>query len=214
MAARGRASAGRFRCRARAGRQSPDGQSRRAREGMRCGTAAKTPDDIRDIPMDEADSTQFRSRAWNGHNRARPSDFGKAGKRAAASESMLGEARAGRTGLVSVRSATRAQPSAILTRCCERPMGAHIAAKPPNKQQHATEDQLPTPIFTPEERLLVYNFPVRTVGPVTSPATHAAGGVTRPTRCCSRSFRCTSSYPLVHSRRSRAARSSVGSSNP
>ena len=141
MAAKGRASAGWFRCRARAGRQSPDGQSRRAREGMRCGTAAKTPDDIRDIPVDEADSTRFRSRAWNGHNRARPSDSGNAGKRAAASESMLGEARAGRTGLVSVRPATRAQPSAILTRCCERPMGAHIAAKPHNKQKPPSGEQ-------------------------------------------------------------------------
>ena len=59
--------------------------------------------------------TQPRLSKW--HKRARPSDSGNAGKRAVASESMLGDARAGRTGLVSVRSATRAKPSAIITRC-------------------------------------------------------------------------------------------------
>ena len=58
--------------------------------------------------------------------------FRLAGKRGAASESMPGEARANRTGLVSVRLAIRASPGAIITRCSERPMAAHVlAATPP-----------------------------------------------------------------------------------
>ena len=100
-------------------RKGCDGSRRRSRQ-----TAAKTHRWTRLFGRDFAAAPQQVA------HRARPSDSGKAGKRAGASESRHGEARAGRTGLASVRSAIRAQPRPIITRCGERPMGAHMAAKP------------------------------------------------------------------------------------
>ena len=127
-----RVSAGWIHSRDQAGRQSPAGHRSRAREGTRCVPAKKTPDDSRTAPMDEAFSPRFRCRASTWGKTCAVIGFRLAGKRSAASESMPGEARANRTGLVSVRLAIRASPGAIITRCSERPMATHVlAATPP-----------------------------------------------------------------------------------
>ena len=105
-----RVSAGWIHSRDQAGRQSPAGHRSRAREGTRCVPAKKPPDDSRTAPMDEAFSTRFRCRASTGGKTCAAIGFRLAGKRGAASESMPGEARANRTGLVSVRLAIRASP--------------------------------------------------------------------------------------------------------
>ena len=130
-----RVSAGWIHSRDQAGRQSPAGHRSRAREGTRCVSAKKPPDGSRTVPMDEAFSTRFRCRASTGGKTGAAIGFRPAGKRGAASESMPGEARANRTGLVSVRLAIRASPGAIITRRSERPMAAHVlAATPPLTQ--------------------------------------------------------------------------------
>ena len=124
--------AGWIHSRDQAGRQSPAGHRSRAREGTRCVPAKKTPDDSRTAPMDEAFSPRFPCRASTGGKTCAAIGFRLAGKRGATSESMPGEARANRTGLVSVRLAIRASPGAIITRRSERPMAAHVlAATPP-----------------------------------------------------------------------------------
>ena len=130
-----RVSAGWIHSRDQAGRQSPAGHRSRAREGTRCVPAKKPPDDSRSAPMDEAFSPRFRCCVSVGGKTCAVIGFRLAGKRGAASESMPGEARANRTGLVSVRLAIRAKRGAIITRCSERPMAAHVlAATPPLTQ--------------------------------------------------------------------------------
>ena len=80
--------------------------------------------------------------------------FRPAGKRGAASESMPGEARANRTGRVSVRLAIRASPGAIITRCSERPMAAHVlAATPPLLQPRLFAKVAPVQKLFPTSQL-------------------------------------------------------------
>ena len=149
-----RVSAGWIHSRDQAGRQSPAGHRSRAREGTRCVPAKKTPDDSRTAPMDEAFSPRFRCCASVGGKTCAVIGFRLAGKRGAASESMPGEARANRTGLVSVRLAIRAKHGAIITRRSERPMAAHVlAATPPLLQPRLFAKVAPVQKLFPTSQL-------------------------------------------------------------